>query len=168
MKNTVIENCNFYDNKKWDIINYNGTDIEVKYSDFTGSIATTYGTDMDIHDNIFKNKDRKNKDKIFKGASLALGTKSNLVYDNEFIGGNNSKTYNNILRNAKVDISSNGENKYYNSEVGIRQNDSFRKLENNYFENCNVYNHNDEPSIEINKCIFENSSYNARGKDDYK
>lgn len=170
MKNTVIEGCSFYDNKKWDIINYNGTYIEVRNSNFTGAIATTYGTDMDIHDNVFEYKDRKNKDKIFKDTSLALGTENNFVYDNEFIGGsvsnsgNNSKTYNNIFKNVKVDISSNSENKYYNSEVGIKQNENFSKLENNYFENCDVYNHNDEPSIEINKCTFENSSYNARGK----
>ena len=170
MKNTVIEGCNFYDNKKWDIINYNGTDIEVKNSNFTGAIATTYGKNMDIHNNVFKYRDSKNKDKIFKETSLALGTENNIVYDNEFIGGSvsnsgaNSKTYNNIFRNAKADITSDGVNKYYNSEVGIRQNESFAKLENNYFENCEVFNHNDEPSIEINKCTFENSSYNAKGE----
>lgn len=170
MKNTVIEGCNFYDNKKWDIINYNGTEIEIKDSKFTGAIAATYGKDMHIHNNIFKYKDRKNKDKIFKGASLNLGTENNIVYDNEFVGGSisnsgkHSKTYDNIFKNAKVDITSNGINKYYNSQVGIRQNKDFYKLENNYFENCEVFNHNDEPEIEINNSTFENSSYNARGK----
>lgn len=170
MKNTVIDNCNFYDNKKWDIINYNGTDIEVRNSNFTGAIATTYGNNMDIHNNIFNYKDSKKKDKIFKETNLALGTENNLVYNNEFIGGSvsnsgeNSKTYDNIFKNTNVDISSNGANKYYNSQVGIRQKEGFSKLENNYFENCEVYNHNDEPEIEISKCTFENSSYNARGK----
>lgn len=170
MKNTVIDNCNFYDNKKWDIINYNGTDIEVKNGNFTGAIATTYGNNMDIHNNIFNYKDSKNKDKIFKETSLALSTENNSVYNNEFIGGSvsnsgeNSKTYDNIFKNSNVEISSNGTNKYYNSQVGIRQKEGFSNLENNYFENCEVYNHNDEPEIEISRCTFENSSYNARGK----
>ena len=170
MKNTVIEGCNFYDNKKWDIVNYNGTEVEIKNSKFSGAIATTYGSNMDIHDNVFKYRDSKNKDKIYKEASLSLGTENNLVYNNQFIGGHisnageNSRTYDNVFKNAKADINSNGENKYYNSEVGIRQNENFDKLENNYFENCEVYNHNDEPKIEISKCVFENSSYDARGE----
>lgn len=42
MKNIVIEGCNFYDNKKWDIINYNCTDIEVKNSNSAEIIAITY------------------------------------------------------------------------------------------------------------------------------
>lgn len=170
VRNVVIDNCNFYDNKKWDIINYNGTEIEVRDCNFTGAIATTFGHDMDIHNNMFEYKDTPNNDKVFKCNSLNLGTINNTVYENQFIGGGttntgeNSKSYNNIFKDAKSTISSQGENKYYNCEVGIRQNDSLSDIENNYFENCKVFNHNDSPSLKVNNCIFENSSYNARGK----
>lgn len=57
MENTTIDGCNFYDNKKWDIINYNGTNIEIKNSNFAGGIATTYGNTMDIHNNKFEYRD---------------------------------------------------------------------------------------------------------------
>ena len=170
MKNTTIDGCNFYDNKKWDIINYNGTNIEIKNSNFSGGIATTYGNNMDIHNNKFEYRDTEKNDKVYKNVSLSLGTNNNLVYENIFIGdsisnsGSNSKTYHNIFKNADVTITSNGENKYYNSKVGLRQNSNFNILENNYFENCNVFNHNDSPSIEIIRCNFKNSNYDARGE----
>lgn len=170
VKNTVIDGCNFYDNKKWDIINYNGTKIEIKNSTFTGAIASTYGHTMDIHDNIFEYRDRPNNDKIFKNRSINLGTENNKVYNNKFKNGgvsnsgDNSNTYNNNFYNCFVNITSNDKNNYYNCEVAIMQNDNLPILENNYFENCNVFNYYDSPKIEVSKSIFKNSSFNARGE----
>lgn len=53
VKNIIVDSVEFYDNYKWDIINYNGWDIEVKDSKFNGGIASTYGYNMDIHNNKF-------------------------------------------------------------------------------------------------------------------
>lgn len=71
VKNIVIDKCNFYDNKKLDIINYNGSDIEVKNSNFTGGIGVTYGSNMNIHNNKFIYSDPEGVDKIHKGWAIA-------------------------------------------------------------------------------------------------
>lgn len=171
MKNTVIDRCNFYDNKKWDIINYNGTDIEIKNSNFTGAIATTYGHSMDIHHNQFQYKDSTIIDKYFKDNSLTLTSNNNKVHDNTFLSGSvtnsgeNSITYDNVFRdNAKPNITNNGINKYYNCSVGITPNSLFKQLDNNYFENCNVfYNNKGVLGVDLNNCIFEQSSFNPTG-----
>ena len=169
VKNTTIDGCNFYDNKKWDIINYNGTEIEIKNSNFTGAIGTTYGHTMEVHHNKFEYKDSVKGDKIYKNTSLSLNTKNNIVHDNEFIGGNagnygeNTQTYNNTFKNLSSGIITNGENKYYNCSIEIEQTDTFAKLGNNYFENCDVTNKRDDLPMEINNCTFKNSSYNPRG-----
>lgn len=166
----LIDNCNFYDNKKWDIINYDGSITEIKNSNFTGAIATTGGHTMSVHNNVFKYKDTPNNDKVYKKVSLQLDTHDNIVYDNEFIDGNainsgeNSKTYNNVFKNATMTITNNDINKYYDSKIYIRQNSSLPKLENNYFENSIIYNNTNTPSIEVYKCEFKNSTYYARGE----
>lgn len=169
VRNVVIDGVNFYDNKKWDIINYNGTDIEVKNSKFTGAISTTSGHTMDIHNNYFEYKDTPNDDKIFKQILINLATKNNKVYNNTFKNGTvtnsgeNCETYNNIFTDCNVTIWTNGINRYYNCKVGIKQNTDFPILSNNYFENSDVYCHNDSPKIEIIDCEFKNSSFNGRG-----
>ena len=165
----VIDNTNFYDNKKWDVINYNGTNVEIKNSHFTGAVAATYGHDMDIHDNLFEYKDRPEGDKVFKKNCITLGTSNNKLYNNTFDGGsvNNfgtgSYTKNNIFKNGYPTITSDGFNKYYNCEVGLRQSNSFPVLSGSYFEDCKVFNHNDSPAVKVTGCEFNNSSYNGRG-----
>lgn len=169
VKNVVIDGVHFYDNKKWDIINYNGTEIEVKNSNFTGGIATTYGHTMDIHDNEFEYKDRPKNDKAFKNTSLNITTENNKVYNNVFKGGSvtvsgeNSELYSNTFHDAVIGVCCNGSNKYYNSQVTIKQNSNFPLLSDNYFENSDVSCSNDSPAIEIQNCQFENSSFNGRG-----
>lgn len=68
VKNVVVDNCDFYDNKKWDIINYNGWNIEIKNSRFNGAISSTYEYNMNINNNTFKYADAKWLDKSYKGA----------------------------------------------------------------------------------------------------
>ena len=128
VKNVVIEESNFYDNKKWDIINYNGWDIEIKNSNFTGGIGSTYGYNMDIHDNKFVYSDEEWLDKIFKGALFSLNTDNkdgyfkfynNEIEDYNSAGGNRNSTLsksefkNNIVKNSTMVIGANAEGNYY-------------------------------------------------------
>lgn len=71
VKNVLIDDCSFYDNKKLDIINYNGSDIEIKNSNFTGGIGVTYGYNMNINNNSFIYSDPDWLDKSHKGWALA-------------------------------------------------------------------------------------------------
>lgn len=61
----VIDGCEFYDNKTFDIIFYNGHDFEVKNCKFNGGIGETYAYNINVHDNEFIYED--NVDKKHKG-----------------------------------------------------------------------------------------------------
>ena len=167
--NTIIDGCEFYSNKKWDIVNYDGTNIEIKNCKFGGAIGTTYGHTMNIHHNTFEYKPREEGDNIFPNTNLNLITHDNIVHDNTFIGGKvlNSgegcENYNNIYRNAEPTICTPGANRYYNCEVGVSQNAELTVMEGSYFENCNVTLMKDEPGITITNCEFKNSTCNPRG-----
>lgn len=169
MQDFTIDNCNFYDNRKWDIVNYDGFIIEVKNSQFTGAIADTFGYNMTIHDNKFCYKNSENNDKIYTDVSLNLSNKNNIVYNNEFLygsvsnSGSDSKTYNNIFKDTHVLIQSNYVNNYYNSSIEIDAN-SIDSLSNNYFENCKITTrYNSAIEMLINNCTFDNSSLTPRG-----
>lgn len=169
VKNVVIDGTNFYNNKKLDLINYNGTDIEVKNSNFTTSLGVTYGHTMNIHDNFFGYAKTSDGKEINKGASINLYTKNNKFYNNTVKGGNyansgeGGETYNNKFIETDAKIFSNGVNKYYNSTVWIQQREGFSLLSGCYFENCSVNGANDSPNIEVRDCEFNDSSFNGRG-----
>ena len=92
VRDVVINNSNFYDNKKVDILNYNGCNIEIKNCNLNGNVTSTFGYNMDVHDNKFIYED--NVDKIFKGSALGLGTNKDYgyfrVYNNYFEGYNSA------------------------------------------------------------------------------
>ena len=180
VRNAVFDNCNFYDNKKWDIINYNGWDIEIKNSKFNGGIASTFGYNMDIHDNKFKYNNESWLDKIFRGVVFSLGTDNEegyfKIYNNEIEGYNSSggngtsrlsksEFKNNIVKNSTIAIGANAEGNYYeNSNVGYSlynyeyRNERFLNStiggENNGDNNGMRYYTN----FEMNNCEFASGS----------
>ena len=167
--NSIIDNCKFYANKKWDIVNYDGAGVEIKNCTFDGAISTASGHSMNIHHNTFEYKPREEGDNIFPNTCLNINTHDNIVHDNTFIGGQvvnageGCENYNNIYRNAKPTITTSGANKYYNCEVAVNQGTQFTTMEDSYFENCNVSLSKDEPAITLTNCEFKNSSCNPRG-----
>lgn len=128
VKNVLIEDSNFYDNKKWDIINYNGIDIEIKNSNFTGGIGSTFGYNMKIHNNNFNYKDEEWLDKTFKGVVFSLNMDNTdgyfKIYDNIINGYNapggngttsldNSEFRNNTVKDSIMVIGANAHNNIY-------------------------------------------------------
>lgn len=67
VRNVIITACNFYDNKKLDIINYNVNDIKIKNCNFNNGIGVTFGLNMNIHDNKFIYYRDSLLDKFHKG-----------------------------------------------------------------------------------------------------
>lgn len=153
VKNVIIDECNFYDNKKWDIVNYNGTDIEIKNSMFTGGIAATYGYNMKIYNNKFSYLNNKKIDKTYKGFVFLLSDNNKnkegyfKVYNNIIDGyksdGNitssleKSEFRNNIIKNSTIVIGINSyNNEYYDSYVRYSLLDYQYKDEK--FYNCTI------------------------------
>ena len=180
VKNVVIEESNFYDNKKWDIINYNGWDIEIKNSNFTGGIGSTYGYNMDIHDNKFVYSDEEWLDKTFKGTLFALNTDNKegyfKIYNNEIegynaAGGNRTSTLsksefkNNIVKNSIMVIGANAEGNYYEDST-VRYSLYDYEYKDERFLNCIIggENNGDNSRIryytnfEMNNCEFMSGS----------
>lgn len=176
VKNIVIDKSNFYDNKKWDIINYNGYDIEIKDSNFMGGIGSTYGYNMDIHDNNFIYRDEKWLDKTFKGVLFALNTNNedgyfkiynNLIDGYSSSGGNptsnlkNSEFKNNKVKNSTIVIGSNAFNNTYENST-IRYSLCNYEYKNEKFINCIIGGENNGDNIysryytnfEMNNCEF--------------
>lgn len=166
VKNVVIDDSTFYDNKKWDIINYNGWDIEIKNSKFNGGIASTYGYNMNIYNNEFKYNDETWLDKSFKGTLFSLNTDKTdddgayfKIYDNNIdgytaSGGNytsglsKSEFRNNSVKNSNMAIGANGyENSYTNS--GIRYVLLDYEYKNEKFENCSISGENNGDGTKI-------------------
>ena len=164
VKNIVIDDCDFYDNKKWDIINYNGWDIEIKNSRFNGGIGSTYGYNMNIHNNSFKYYNATWLDKTFKGGLFALYTNKTdadgayFKIDNNIIEGYNSTSGNTTsslllsqFTNNKISNSSMviGNNSYNNNYI----NSTIRYLLCNYvytnetFNNCVIQGDNNGSNI---------------------
>lgn len=136
VKNVVIDDCDFYDNKKWDIINYNGWDIEIKNCRFNGGIGSTYGYNMNIHNNSFIYFNSPIINKTFKNTVFALNTNKTdaenayFKINNNYIegykseGGNltstllNSSFLNNTVVNTSIVLGRNSSgNNYTNSIV---------------------------------------------------
>lgn len=174
IKNVVIDSCNFYDNKKLDIINYNGQDIEIKNSTFDGGIGSTFGWNMDIHDNKFSAKST---------GSTALNLNTNKtdeigayfkVYNNTFenytgygtIGTlKNSVFESNTLYNCKLFTVTcrNLNNKFYNSDILYSNNNNLTLVIDSQYENCTIGVNNDSPSIEFKNCTLQDTMLNGRG-----
>lgn len=170
--NTIIDNCEFYDNKKWDIINYNSLQIEIKNSEFTGAVATTYGTTMNIHDNKFKFKNREKNDKIFEFSGVQSINDGIYIYNNTFedggcdLRGKDNKFYNNTLNNCKNALIILGDyvydNKYYGGSVRYGGNDTNYTGEKYY--NCSIGCENngtlDADNNKINYRTLTNCEFN--------
>lgn len=170
-KNTIIDGCTFYNNKKLDIVNYNGTDIEIKNSRFAGMIGTTYGYGMRVHDNYFE-YDAK-QDSIFKTSGINLQTKDNIAWNNQLfnadlnVTGENSEAYGNHIEGGKVTIRNSYRNTYKNIEnVLIDRREGFASFEGSEFINCNINlgsSFENAFPMDIKHCKFINSKLNARG-----
>ena len=170
VKDVVIDECNFYDNKKLDIINYNGQDIEVKNSKFDGGIGSTFGWNMDIHDNVFSSKDG--------GSALNLNTDKTVdikayfkVYNNIFENytgyGTTSTLKNSIFKDNIVKdcsrfmiTSKNKNNEFYNSQVEYGNVDIG---ENSKFENSSINVGNDNKLTTVKNSDFIDTDLQARG-----
>lgn len=170
VRDTIIENCNFYDNKKWDIINYNGTYVTVRDCYFEGAIATTYGHNMLIYNNIFEYKDSNYIIKRYPGSSLVLNTRNNWVYNNIFKNGiisnvgDSSVMFNNKFYDCqKVTLTANGSNEFYNSYIHVK-NSIDVILENMYFKNsqisCEIPTNK---IVNIDNSTFDNSVFYGGG-----
>ena len=175
VKNIIIEESNFYENKKWDIINYNGYDIEIKNSNFTGGIASTYGYNMNINNNTFKYSDEEWLDKTFKGVLFALNTDNEegyfRIYNNKIDGYNavgnvtsnlsKSEFKNNIIKNSIMVIGSNAEGNYYEDST-VRYSLYDYEYKDESFLNCIIGGENNGDSngiryytnFEMNDCEF--------------
>ena len=170
IRDVVIDGCNFYDNKKLDIINYNGQDIEIKNSSFNGSIGSTFGWNMDIHDNIFKSKNG--------GSPLNLNTDKTdeigayfKIYNNTFEGYSGYGTTsllkesifkNNVVKNCSnfVISCSNIDNEFYNSQI---QYSNISLIQNSKYENSMVDVGSDGNSTKVEKCDFIDTDLHGRG-----
>lgn len=163
VKNLVINKCDFYDNRKGDIDNYNGTSgIEVCNCSFTGGVVPTTKGGMIVHDCYFK-----------EGSSLHYSyTDNNISYNNIFVNSSYSikKTstisYNNRIESSKCDLggSNNIRNdRYSNCTININPIDGL-KINNVYFENCIIQEPYKKSNIEMNNVIFKNSSYRMFNK----
>ncbi|MDU2673336.1 MAG: right-handed parallel beta-helix repeat-containing protein [Clostridium sp.] len=175
INNVVIDGCNFYDNKKGDIINYNGWDIEVKNSKFTSSISSTFGYNMIIHNNEFKAEPSKN--------NIVFGFNTNKtdedgayfkVYHN-IIDGYQGDTYtsilansefrDNIVKNSSIVVGANGYNNTY-IDSKVRYNLCDYEYENEKLINCILGGENSGDSIksrfyvnfELINCEFTSGS----------
>ena len=177
VRNVIIDNCKFYNNKNGDIDNYNGNDIEIKNSIFSSYIVSIYGWNMSIHDNIF-NGELSNK------PPLVLDTNKTdedgvyfSIYNNTFsnytkFGGNTSYLLNSYFNYNKIYNCENftitcksHSNNFFNSTIiydnkinnGININDS-------QYENSTVTSVNyDNSSSNFYDCVLTNSSLGGRG-----
>lgn len=177
LKNTVIEECNFYDNRKWDIINYNGNNIDIKNNKFTGGIGSTFGWNMNVENNEFIYKEIEDNPKIHKGVAISLSTNktdSDNIYfkvNNNIINGyNNSGSIRNNKLNEFVG------NKIYNSNnlkiyAPIVKNNiyedssvsySTKLVTNEIFQKTVVGIENDNINVSFDKCFFEESQFRPR------
>lgn len=172
VNNVVIDSCEFYDNKKWDIINYNGSDIEIKNSKFTGGIASTYGYNMKINNNEFKYSNPDWLQKSHKGIAFSLNTDKDNAYfeiNNNFIEGYRAEAGNetsaldkstftkNTVKDSIFVIGSNSsENNYIDST--IRYSKLNYSYSNETFNNCYIAGENNGTGTETR--VYDNFTMN--------
>lgn len=179
VRNIIIEENNFYDNKKWDIINYNGHNIEIKNNNFTGGIGSTYGWNMDIHNNEFMYKDTIDNPKIYQGVVLAINTNKTNEDGAYFKINNNDITgYKAAGGTSDLNLSEFTGNKVYDTDVlkiqspltngNIFENSnisySTELIKNEIFKNSIVSIENDKFDTEIEESTFEDSQFKPRMK----
>lgn len=169
VKNVTIDDCDFYNNRKGDIDNYNGSEnIEIKNCRFNSVVCSIYSPKKVVHDCTFEyhegiNDDNK-RDK--GGASLSL-TDNDIAYNNTFVNsgmGGSGLTYGNTFDGCNVTISSLKDlslprDKYKNSSIYFDPKDNFNYYNDGCFENCNVREHNNNKELTIENSIFEDSNY---------
>lgn len=177
VKNTVIDNCDFYDNKKWDIINYNGWDIEIKNCRFNGSIASTYGYNMNINHNKFIYYNAPWLDKTFKGTLFSLNTNNssdvyfkinnNSIDGYNSLGGNRTSTLisseftGNEINNSHMVIGINPSSNIYTNST-VRYSLCDYEYKNEKLTNCILGGENNGNNIksryytnfDMNNCTF--------------
>lgn len=90
VRNVVINKCNFYNNKTFDIVLYNGNDIEIKNNTFNGGIGETYAYNIHVHHNKFVYYDAPWLDKKHKGWGYSPSATDGytIINDNYFEGYN--------------------------------------------------------------------------------
>lgn len=175
VKDWIVDDCDFYNNRKGDIINYNGTSgIEVKNSRFNGQVASTFGEAIVIHDNHFEYIAGVNdSNQRTKGnCGFYLSTRNSVAYNNTVINGrlwverNDCHVYNNTLRNGKSMLLGGGVegqagNKFYDSTIDITPSSAFNSLNGDYYENCTVNEGNKQLTFTITDTTFKNTRYNV-------
>ena len=167
--NVRIDGCNFFNNRKGDIDNYNGTEnIEITNCKFNSTVCSIYSPKKVVHDCTFEwhegIDDDNKRDK--GGGSLSL-TDNDIAYNNTFINSSiygSGLTYGNTFDGCNVTISSLKDlslprDKYKNSSVTFSPNDNFSYYNDGYFENCKVGENNNSKVLTIENSVFEDSNY---------
>lgn len=167
--NVTIDGCEFYNNRKGDIDNYNGTkNIEIKNCKFNSSVGSVFSTKKVVHDCTFEwheGVDDDNK-RVKGGGSLSL-TDNDIAYNNTFINSSmygKGLTYGNIFHGGEITISSLKDlslprDKYKNSAVRFDPSDNFNYYNDGYFENCTVRENNNVKELTVENSVFEDSNY---------
>ena len=172
VKDVLIDNCDFYNNRKGDIDNYNGTSgIEIKNSRFNGIICSIYGKALNVHDCTFEYIEGINdSNKIARNnCGLSLDTESNISYNNIFKNANyiakntSSISYGNTVIGGNVTIGAQVKenetsDKFFNCNVSINSYDGMY-ISNIYFENCEIRETYNKNNIEMKKVVFINTNY---------
>ena len=181
VRNVVINGCDFYDNKTFDIVLYNGNDIEIKNCNFNGGIGETYAYNVSVHDNRFVYYDAPWLDKKHKGWAYSPSATDGytMINDNYFEG----------YSMGGVGIQSKKDTKNYTSLFTRNTlvncfSRLFGNVENNIYNGSDIYyvttiNCNNEKFINtkfngegvgtsvtrtFNRCYFENSVFKGASK----
>ena len=163
VKNVVVNKCNFYNNRKGDLDNFNGTSgIEACNCTFTNGVVPTRRGGMIVHDCYFK-----------EGSSLYYSyTDNNISYNNIFVNALYSIqkpttiSYNNRIESSKCYIggADNIRNdRFSNCAVSIEAAEGL-KINNVFFENCNIQEPYKKCNMQMNNVIFKNSNYRTFNK----
>ena len=167
--NVRIDGCNFFNNRKGDIDNYNGTEnIEITNCKFNSGVCSIFSPKKVVHDCTFEWHEGIDDDnKRDKGGSNLSLTDKDIAYNNTFINSSmygNGLTYGNTFDGCNVTVSSLKDlslprDKYKNSSVTFSPNDNFSYYNDGYFENCKVGENNNSKILTIENSVFEDSNY---------
>lgn len=163
VKNVVTNKCDFYNNKMGDINNNNGTSgIEACNCTFTGRVVPVFEGGMVVHDCYFK-----------EGSSLYYSyTDNNTAYNNIFVNATYAIqkpatiSYNNRLESSQCYLggADNIRNdRYSNCTISIEAAEGL-KINNVFFENCNIQEPYKKCNMQMNNVIFKNSNYRTFNK----
>lgn len=167
--NVRIDGCNFFNNRKGDIDNYNGTEnIEITNCKFNSGVCSVFSPKKVVHDCIFEwHAGIDDDNKRDKGGSNLSLTDKDIAYNNTFINScmyGSGLTYGNSFDGCDVTISSLKDlslprDKYKNTSIRFDPSDNFNYYNDGCFENCDIGENNNNKELTIENSVFENSGY---------